>query len=105
MNLPKSLIYNNDTIYNKKQIADVFNDFFINIGPKRASRIKTFPNKSYHSYLVNTNSSLNEHCLTENDFKEAFFSLKIYECPGYYGISYNVIKAIFQYIIPRSHQK
>ena len=96
-NLPKSLIYNNDTIYNKKQIADIFNDLFINIGPNLASRIKTLPNNSYHSYLVNTNSSLNEHCLTENEFKEAFFSLKINKSPGYDGISY-VIKAIFQYI-------
>ena len=45
-NLPCKLTINKMDVYNKRQIADAFNDFFTNIGQKLASQIpkssKTF---------------------------------------------------------------
>ena len=96
--LPRRLIKNNKTIFNKEIIAETFNEFFINIGPNLASKIKTSSNKSFHNYLKNSNSVLTEYCLSDKEFEEAFFSLKINKSAGYDDINYNVIKEIFQHI-------
>ena len=37
--LPRRIIINNQDIYNKKTIAESFNEFFINVGPNLASKI------------------------------------------------------------------
>ena len=46
-NLPRKLTINKVDVYNKREIADAFNDFFTNIGQKLASQIP----KSYQKHL------------------------------------------------------
>ena len=72
--LPRRLIKNNKTIFNKEIIAETFNEFFINIGPNLASKIKTSSNKSFHNYLK-IQFLLNIVCLIKN-LKKLFSLLK-----------------------------
>ena len=40
--LPKHLILNNGNIFNQKTIANNFNEYFVNVGPKLACEILNF---------------------------------------------------------------
>ena len=55
-NLPEFLNGNNGKIENDKEIAEEFNTFFTNIGPKLASQIPQINDKTFDSYLLNTNN-------------------------------------------------
>ena len=48
-NLPQKLTINKVDVYNKREIADAFNDFFTNIGQKLASQIPKSP-KTFERY-------------------------------------------------------
>ena len=48
-NLPQKLTINKVNVYNKREIADAFNDFFTNIGQKLASQIPKSP-KTFETY-------------------------------------------------------
>ena len=66
------------TTYEKDEkdiIANNFNKYFTNIGPKLASKI---PNsyRSIESYLIKTNFILTETDLTEKELESAFNSLR-----------------------------
>ena len=101
--LPRRIIINNQEIYDEKTIANNFNNFFTNIGPNLASKIQTTTN-SFKRYLKTNNSILGNSFLTDKEFEEAYFSLKINKSPGYDDISFNVIKHIYEYIcIPLKH--
>ena len=54
-NLPRKLTINKVDVYNKREIADAFNDFLTNIGQKLASQIpklsKTFETYECHNGL------------------------------------------------------
>ena len=48
---PTHLIHDGQIVKEDAEIAESFNDFFVNIGPKLAKEIKINTNKSYKTYL------------------------------------------------------
>ena len=50
--IPECLIIDGSEITDKITIAEKFNDFFVNIGPKLAANIKTADKKEFSSYLT-----------------------------------------------------
>ena len=50
-------------------------------------------------YLCNYNPIILESELTDEEFQNAFFSLKINKSTGYDDINYNAVKPIFEYIL------
>ena len=91
---PRKTVINKNVIYEERHIANAFNNFFINIGPKLADDIPT-TTRSFESYVQNTNQTIKEEPITINELKDAFFSLKINKSAGYDEISFNVIKNCF----------
>ena len=80
-NLPLKIVINKIVIFDEKQIANAFNNFFINIGPKLADDIPTF-SRSFESYVRNTNETIKEELITINELKDAFFPFKIKKALG-----------------------
>ena len=74
-NLPKQLVINNKKITDKTEIANNFNEFFANFGPKLAEKIPDV-NKKFESCNPVTDTSLLHTDLTEKEFETAFKSLK-----------------------------
>ena len=93
-NLPRRITVNDVDIFDERKIANEFNGFFTNIESKLASKIPnastTF--ESYLNYILLWKQS-NSRWMSE--LKDAFFSLKINESPGYDDISFNVLKKCF----------
>ena len=50
---------------------------------------------NFESYLPNITTIFRENCLTEEEFKNAFFSLKTNKSPGYDNIHVNVIRNLY----------
>ncbi|XP_065650331.1 uncharacterized protein LOC136078485 [Hydra vulgaris] len=87
---PKILHIKNKTIDNENNIANEFNNFFVNIGPKLAAKIPNV-NKSFKEYLqCNKNQFKNEN-LTFKEYETAFKSLKRNKSSGIDGINSNII--------------
>ena len=57
--LPRKIVINKNVIFEEKHIANAFNNFFINIGPKLADDIPT-DTRSFESYVQNTNETIKE---------------------------------------------
>ena len=96
-NFPKKLVINNKDITNVDLIAENFNKYFSDIGPKLAKNIEV-SSIDFRSYIKEHESVQSEGDLTVNEF-EAFFSLKINKSSGYNGISFNVVKNCFGSLI------
>ena len=97
-NFPKKLVINNKDITNVDLIAENFNKYFSDIGPKLAKNIEV-SSIDFRSYIKEHESVQSECDLTVNELKEAFFSLKINKSSGYDGISFNVVKNCFGLLI------
>ena len=93
-NLPGRITVNEVDIFDERKIANEFNGFFTNIESKLASKI---PNASttFESYLNYILLWKQSNSRWMNELKDAFFSLKINESPGYDDISFNVLKKCF----------
>ena len=83
-----------ETITNSKLIAENFNNFFTEIGPKFAIEIEK-PAKTFEVYLKKVDILQPEYPLSINKLKEAFFSLQTNKNPGHDEIRSNVIKSCF----------
>ena len=68
------------------KIANEFNKFFINIGPKLAQKIPQLL-KCFESYLNRVNSEMENKFTTANEIKETFYPLKTNKSAGYDNIS------------------
>ena len=68
---PKSSTIANEK-FTDKSIAEKFNSFFVNTGANLATKI-THGTTNFESYLANTTTIFRENCLTEKEFKNAFF--------------------------------
>ena len=66
---------NKNIIFEEKDIANAFNNFFINVGPKLADDIPT-ATRSFESYVQNTNETIKEEPITINELKDALFPSK-----------------------------
>ena len=81
------------------EIAKKFNEFFTEIGPSLERKIPT-PSKPFESFLEKkkkkkNSSTLPERCLTINELKDAFFSLKMNKSTGADEICFNVVRSCF----------
>ena len=47
---------------------------------------------SFEKYLANSNTVMNDAPLTDEEVRNAFYSLKINNSPGYDDVSFNAIK-------------
>ena len=97
-NFPKKLVINNKDITSVDLVAENFNKYFFDIGPKLAKNIE-LSSIDFRSYIKERESVQSECDLTVNELKEAFFSLKINKSSGYDGISFNVVKNCFGLLI------
>ena len=93
-NLPSQLTISKADVYNKPEIADVFNDFFKNVGQKLASQIPK-SSKTFEIYINKVNVIMDSKPLLINELKDAFFSLKINKSSGFDDFSFNIIKKCF----------
>lgn len=88
---PKRLISNGEEITDAKTIAEIFNKFFVNVGPKLASAIPNTQRK-FDAYINRNQENMKQETLTDKELTDAFLSLKINKSPGYDDISSNVVK-------------
>ena len=91
---PQQIVIDTTEIVGETKIANEFNNFFTNIGPKLAQKVPQ-PSRPFQSYMKTVNSELENKKVTINELKEAFFSLKINKSAGFDDISYNVVKNCF----------
>ena len=77
-----------------ESIAESFNKYFTQIGPKLAKDIGT-STKSFNEYIKKHDTTQPEKVISVNELKDAFFSLKINKSTGYDDISFNVVKKCF----------
>ena len=102
--LPKHILKDGLQIDNSADIAQAFNEYFVNLGPDLASKI---PNSqtSFHSFLKERNSeSLFFVPIVEEEIKEIVNSLNNKKSSGYDGITNFLLKSIIDEIItPLTH--
>ena len=93
--LPKRLIHEQVETFDKAVIADNFNKFFVNIGPKLASIIPE-SSATFESYLNPFNSIMENKNLTLKELHTALS--KSNKSVGFDEISINVVKQVFDVI-------
>ena len=91
--LPRRIIVNDIEITEKNKIAEQFNKYFVNVGPKLASSIPR-SNIKAESFFSGNYPTLNENPLTVNEIKDAFSKLKSNKSPGFDDISSDVVKFV-----------
>ena len=90
---PSHLIHNGKIVKDDAEIAECFNDFFINIGPTLAKEIKTSNTKSYKTFLKEKiNSNFNFKTVDVDLVKKVIGNLKSKSSSGHDGISSSLIK-------------
>ena len=83
------------SITETESIAESYNKYFIQIGPKLAKDIGT-SNKSFNEYIKKYDTTKPEKVISVNELKDAFFSLKINKSTGYDDINFNAVKKCFR---------
>ena len=96
--LPKHLVLSNRNIFDQKTIANSFNKYFVNVGPKLACEIPQ-SQISFEMYLKESDSSFEEVISTDEEIKTAFFSLKGGKSPGFDEINYDIVKQSFNSLL------
>ena len=84
------MIIDGREIFDQKKIANCFNNFFADIGPKLASMISESQAK-LDRYLNPHQTFMGEVNLTDDEVKEALRSLKPIKSLGFDNISSNVV--------------
>ena len=104
--LPKEFSGNNpeDIIKNPQEIANKFNEYFINVGPGIANRLAT-TNKAFNENLSNKcRNSFFIKPVTKFEVETEIKNLNSQKSPGYDGISVKIIKTVANEISePISH--
>ena len=86
----KRMIIDDQEISDQGKIANCFNMFFVDIGPKLASMIPESQTK-FNQYLNPHQAFMGEANITDDELKEALRSLKLNKSPGYDNIFSNVV--------------
>ena len=84
------MIIDDQEIFDQGKIANCFNKFFVDIGPKLVSMIPESQTK-YDQYLNPHQTFMDEANLTDDEVKEALRSLKPNKSPGYDNISSTLV--------------
>ena len=90
--LPREFIMEDSSkkIIDPNEIANTFNEYFINIGPKVASKIKNTTNATFNNYMENKNTMFFDP-ITETELENEIRNMNPNKCPGYDGISIKTI--------------
>ena len=91
--LPNFITGKNREIFDKKEIAETFNSYFINIGPILAASIPE-SKTSFQNYIHYNSLCLSTIKLTDLELENAFASLKTNKSSGYDDISVDVVKRV-----------
>ena len=95
--LTKTFVESNSSniIEDPKEIANKFNDYFINVGPNLAKKIKCDDNDTFEKYLNGSyQSSLFLNAITENELEIELENMKSNKSSGYDGINAKILKII-----------
>jgi hypothetical protein len=94
--MPKSFVGNNSMgiIDDPKKIANGFNEYFINVGPNLAKKIKENPDMTFDNYLTsNYPNSMFLDPITENELVIEINSMNPNKSPGHDDISIHIVKS------------
>ena len=94
----RTIFLNNRNIFDQKTIANSFNEYFVNVGPKLAFEIPQ-SKRSFEMYLKESDSSFEEVTLSDEEKKTVFFSLKGGKSPGFDEINYDIVKQNFNSLL------
>ena len=101
--LSKQFKYNNHVIDDAKAIAEQFNNFFVNIGSRLASKIPISSTAPKSSICENNFTSIHITQATESEISNIILSLKN-GSSGYDGTTAELLKQTFQsYLAPLTH--
>ena len=89
--LPNFITVKNRQIFDKKEIAETFNSYFVNIDPNLAASIPE-SKTSFQNYIHCNGPYLSTINLTDLELENAFASLKTNKSLGYDDISADVVK-------------
>ena len=96
----ENIIVNDKHVTNKVQIANEFNNFFVNIGPELASKIDTSNKRSYSSYMSRVIDSRFYFSPVGNEqTQKVINSLTSKSSSGHDGISTKFLKSIAPVLI------
>ena len=91
---PSSQFYHGEkAIFDKKEIAETFNSYFVNIGPNLAASISK-SKMSFQNYIHYNGPCLSTISLAVLELENAFGSLKTNKSSGYDDISADVVKRV-----------
>ena len=96
--LPKHMVINGINTFDEETIAISFNNYFVNVGPKLASKFQC-TDKKFEDLLTKSITTLQEKHLSDNELKDTFYSLKINKISGYDDINYDAIRNAFGSLI------
>ena len=91
--LPNFITVKNREIFDKKEIAETFNSYFVNIGPNLAASIPE-SKTSFQNYIYCNGPCLSTISLTDLELGNTFVSLKTNKISGYDDISADVVKRV-----------
>ena len=83
---PRKIQVGNSEIFKKNQIANEFNNYFVNVGSNLAAKIPS-SEKHFSEYLKESNVTLEKTNFTIKEFEIAFQSIKINKAPGFDDIN------------------
>ncbi|NJK82731.1 MAG: hypothetical protein HC912_01880 [Saprospiraceae bacterium] len=91
--LPKYFVVNRSEVSGEKEIANGFNQYYVNIGPKLADRISTPQNKCFHDYFKDLCSKeFILHEINQDVIQKIVHSIKPKTCCGSDGMSNKLLK-------------
>ena len=94
-NFPNFFRVNNTTISHKEEIAQNFNQFFVNIGPALASKIKYVNDNEFKKYLFNPiQRQFTFQIVNENDIANVFRELTSKSSTDINGLSIKMLKLV-----------
>ena len=92
--------YNNNEIYDKQEIANGFNDFFVNIGPELANKIVIPENNDVLQYMNNRNvNSIFLHGVNKKEMLDVIKSFANKTSTDYNGMNMFILKKITNFIV------
>ena len=101
---PNEVIDKGHKIQDPGEIAEVFNNYFINVGPNLASKIPAVTEKFSQYIQSNTSQSLFFNPTNTHEILEIVRLLKTSKSSGYDELSVHLIKQIIHYIVsPLTH--
>ena len=91
--LPNFITEKNREIFDKKEIVEIFNSYFVNIGPNLAASIPE-SKTSFQNYIDYNSPCLSTFNLMDLELENAFASLKTNTSSGYDDISADIVKRV-----------